>query len=63
MITKARRFLYTILLEQTKNMTIVTREQRGRLVLYLYNQGKMHTTVINGNTKDVEIHNSLDSCK
>jgi hypothetical protein len=40
MITKALRFLYTILLEQTKNMTIVTREQRGRLVFYPYNQGK-----------------------
>jgi hypothetical protein len=42
-------------------MTIVIREEEDLFYIFTI-EAKMHTTVINGNTKDVEIHNSLDSC-
>src|SRR5918992_6356762 len=42
MITRGNSFklLYPIFLEDTKYMTILTRQERERLVLDLYNQGK-----------------------
>jgi hypothetical protein len=46
MITRALSFDYTILLEDTKYMTILTRQERERLVLDLYyNQGKTYREI------------------
>jgi transposase len=48
MITKGNSFklpLYYIILEDIKYMTILTREERERLVLDLYNQGKTYREI------------------
>jgi hypothetical protein len=37
--------LYYIFLEDTKYMTILTRQERERLVLDLYNQGKSYREI------------------
>jgi transposase len=45
MITIALSFHHTITLEDTKYMTILTRQERERLVLALYNQGKTYREI------------------
>src|SRR5918911_5367878 len=46
MITRTALSLhYTIFLEDTKYMTILTRQERERLVLDLYNQGKTYREI------------------
>ena len=47
MITRGNSFklLYPIFLEDTKYMTILTRQERERLVLDLYNQGKTYREI------------------
>jgi DNA-binding CsgD family transcriptional regulator len=45
MITRALSFHYTIFLEDRKYMTILTRQERERLVLDLYNQGKTYREI------------------
>jgi len=45
MITRALSFDYTIFFEDTKYMTILTRQERERLVLELYNQGKTYREI------------------
>ena len=48
MITRRNSFkllLYYIFLEDTKYMTILTRQERERLVLDLYNQGKTYREI------------------
>jgi DNA-binding NarL/FixJ family response regulator len=48
MITRGNSFklrLYYIFLEDTKYMTILTRQERERLVLELYNQGKTYREI------------------
>jgi transcriptional regulator len=48
MITRGNSFklpLYYIFLEDTKYMTILTRQERERLVLELYNKGKTYRKV------------------
>jgi transposase len=45
MITIALSFHYTIFLEDTKYMTILTRQERERLVIELYNQGKTYREI------------------
>jgi hypothetical protein len=48
MITRGKSFklpLYYIFLEDTKYMTILTRQERERLVLRLYNQGKTYREI------------------
>ena len=45
MITIALSFHHTIFLEDTKYMTILTRQERERLVLELYNQGKTYREI------------------
>jgi DNA-binding CsgD family transcriptional regulator len=48
MITRGNSFklpLYYILVEDTKYMTILTRQERERLVLDLYNQGKTYREI------------------
>jgi DNA invertase Pin-like site-specific DNA recombinase len=48
MITRGNSFkllLYYIFLEDTKNMTILTRQERERLVIDLYNQGKTYREI------------------
>jgi DNA-binding CsgD family transcriptional regulator len=44
-ITIALSFHHTITLEDTKYMAILTRQQRERLVLDLYNQGKTYREI------------------
>jgi DNA-binding CsgD family transcriptional regulator len=44
-ITIALSFHHTITLEDTKYMTILTRQERERLVLDLYNQGKTYRQI------------------
>jgi hypothetical protein len=43
--TIALSFHYTITLEDTKYMTILTRQEKERLVLDLYNQGKTYRQI------------------
>ena len=48
MITRGNSFklaIYYIFLEDTKNMTILTRQERERLVIDLYNQGKTYREI------------------
>ena len=47
MITRGNSFklLYPIFLEDTKYMTILTKQERERLVLELYNQGKTYREI------------------
>src|SRR5919106_5865718 len=48
MITSGNSFklpLYYIFLEDTKYMTILTRQERERLVIDLYNQGKTYREI------------------
>jgi transcriptional regulator len=48
MITRGNSFklpLYYIFLEDTKYMTILTRQERERLVLELYNKGKTYREI------------------
>src|SRR5215203_1565317 len=48
MITRENSFklpLYYIIIEDTKYMTILTRQERERLVLELYNQGKTYREI------------------
>ena len=45
MITIALSLHYTITLEDTKYMTILTRQERERLVIELYNQGKTYREI------------------
>ena len=45
MITRALNFYYTIFLEDIKYMTILTRQEKERLVLDLYNQGKAYRQI------------------
>jgi uncharacterized protein YerC len=47
MITRGNslRFCYTIFLEDTKYMTILTTQERERLVVDLYNQGKTYREI------------------
>ena len=44
-ITIALSFHHTIILEDTKYMTILTRQERERLVLEHYNQGKTYREI------------------
>src|ERR671918_2962071 len=45
MITIALSFHFSIFLEDTKHMTILTRQERERLVIELYNQGKTYREI------------------
>jgi hypothetical protein len=45
MITIALSFYYAIFLEDIKYMTILTRQERERLVIDLYNQGKTYREI------------------
>ena len=45
MITIALSLHYTMTLEDTKYMTILTRQERERLVIDLYNQGKTYREI------------------
>jgi DNA-binding CsgD family transcriptional regulator len=45
MITIALSFHFSIFLEDTKHMTILTKQERERLVLELYNQGKTYREI------------------